>query len=85
MNKYVVKVTHVFSNLIETEASNEDEARKNAMELISTDGVEFKNYYEATIPPENWNVISKEDFEKMKSDIENKLNVTKDSDIIERE
>lgn len=73
MNKYVVKVTHVFSNLVETEAENKDAARKNAMELISSEGAEFKNYYEATIPPENWDVITKEEFEKLKMEVKDQL------------
>lgn len=72
MNKYVVKVVHVFSNLVEVEASSEEGAREKAMEYISENN-DLKNYYEATIPPENWHVIEKEEFDKIKAEVENTI------------
>lgn len=75
MNKYVVKVVHVFSNLVHVEASSEEDARQKAMEYISNDKTNLKNYYEATIPPENWHVIEEEEFNKIKAEAEEKLKV----------
>lgn len=73
MDKYVVKVVHVFSNIIETDAASEEEARHNALELLENSDQEFRNYYESTLPPENWSVILKTDYDKIKAQIEEEL------------
>ena len=73
MDKYVVKVVHVFSNIIETDAASEEEARHNALELLENTDQEFKNYYESTLPPENWAVILKTDYDKIKAQVEEEL------------
>lgn len=70
MDKYVVKVVHVFSNLIETEAASEEEARHNALELLENSDQEFRNYYESTLPTENWAVLLKSDFDNIKAQVE---------------
>lgn len=70
MDKYVVKAVHIFSNLIETEAASEEEARHNALELLENSDQQFKNYYESTLPPENWAVLLKSDFDNIKAQVE---------------
>lgn len=73
MDKYVVKVVHVFSNLIETDAASEEEARHNALKLLENSDQQFKNYYESTLPPENWAVLLKSDFDNIKAQVEEEL------------
>ena len=67
MNKYVVKVANVFANYIEVDAENEEGAKEAAKNLLSKEDLisAFKHYYEATIPPEHWGVITKEEFDKL--------------------
>ena len=68
--KYIVKVINVFSNLVPVEASSEDEAREKAKELFlnkETEG-KFQHIYENTLPPENWAVITQEQFDKMRDE-----------------
>jgi len=69
-NRYVVKVANVFSNYIEVIANNEQEAKEAAKEILNKEDIinSFKHYYEATIPPEHWGVMSKEDFDKLQQE-----------------
>ena len=73
MDKYVVKVVHVFSNIVEVDAASEEEARHNALQLIENSDQEFRNYYESTLPPENWAVLLKSDFDNIKAQVEEEL------------
>ena len=73
MDKYVVKVVHVFSNIVETDAASEEEAKHNVLELLQGSEQEFKNYYESTLPPENWSVILKSDYDNIKAQVEEEL------------
>ena len=72
MNTYVVKVANVFANYIEVTAENEEGAKNAAKEILSKEDIvtSFKHYYEATIPPEHWGVISKEEFDKLQAEAE---------------
>jgi len=69
--KYMVKVMNLFSNLIEVEATDSDDARQKAKEIISnkTEGQDFPLFYEVTIPDEHWGVIEKEEFERIQAEI----------------
>lgn len=79
MNKYVVKVSSVFSNIIEVEAENEDMARVKAKDFLENRHEDDKNdepvrhYYESTFPPENWPVITKEKYEELKAAVQNQI------------
>ncbi|MEY4342829.1 MAG: hypothetical protein RL736_625 [Pseudomonadota bacterium] len=70
MEKYVVKVINVFSNFIPVEATSEDEAREKAKEIILNNENQGKlqHIYENTLPPENWGVITQDQFNKMKEE-----------------
>lgn len=72
MNKYVVKIANVFANYIEVDAQDEASAKEAAKEIIGKEDIvkSFKHYYEATIPPEHWGVISKEEFDKLQAEAE---------------
>jgi hypothetical protein len=69
MNKYVVKIINVFSSFIDIEAENEEDAKEKVKNLLSTTDIsqDYKHYYEATIPVENWRVITKEEFDKLQA------------------
>jgi hypothetical protein len=75
MNKYVVKVSSIFSNIIEVEAENEDMARVKAQEYLENRNEDEQNkdairhYYESTFPPEHWPVISQEKYEELKAEV----------------
>jgi nitrogen regulatory protein PII-like uncharacterized protein len=65
--KYVVKVINVFANYVEVDAENEEKAKEAAKNILSSEDItqSFKHYYEATIPPEHWGVLNKEEFDKL--------------------
>lgn len=74
MKKYVVKVSSVFSNIIEVDAEDEDMARIKAKAFLeNTDEKEnpekLRHYYESTFPPENWPVITQEKYEELKAQV----------------
>lgn len=72
MNKYVVKVSSVFSNLIDVEAEDEDMARvvaKDFLESKTNDDEVMRHYYESTFPPEQWPVITQEKFDQLKEQV----------------
>jgi hypothetical protein len=68
--QWMVKVINIFSNVIPVEAVDEEEARVKAKEILTNNEIkkDFKHYYDVTLPPENWSVLLKEDFDKLKSD-----------------
>jgi hypothetical protein len=70
--KYMVKVNHMFSTLIEVEAPTKEEAIEIAKEEITTgkNVQELKMYYESTFPTKDWAVISKEDYLKIKEEVQ---------------
>jgi hypothetical protein len=70
MEKYIVKVVNVFSNLVEVEAVDENQAREKVKEILVNKEreVEFEHLYESTLPAEHWAVISKKDFDKIGED-----------------
>jgi hypothetical protein len=72
MNKYKVKVTHVFSEVIDISANNEEDAREKAKEYLSKEE-EMKASYEATLPPEHWAILSQEKYDEMVKQFEAKL------------
>jgi curved DNA-binding protein CbpA len=80
MNKYVVKVVNVFSNLIEVEAEDESGARQKAFEVLTDENNDEKvdHFYESTLPKENWSVITKESFEKLKAQVEEDFSKAKE-------
>jgi hypothetical protein len=80
MDKYIVKVVHVFSNLVEVEAESEDDARHKALENVQNTKEELKNYYESTLPIENWAVIEKTEFDKIKAEVEEKIKAKKSNE-----
>jgi hypothetical protein len=71
-NKYVVKVVNVFSNLIEVDANNEEEAKQKAKEVLlnQTEEQNIPLNYDATLPEEHWGVITKEEFDKLQAEVE---------------
>ena len=70
MNKYVVKIANVFANYVEVDVNIEESAKEAAKEIIGKEDIvkSFKHYYEATIPPEHWGVITKEEFDKLQAE-----------------
>lgn len=82
MNKYVVKVSSIFSNIIEVEAEDEDMARVKAREFLenrnenaeNNDNEEsIRHYYESTFPPENWPVITQEKYNELKEQVKSEI------------
>jgi hypothetical protein len=65
MNKYKVKVIHIFNEVLDIEAESEEKAKEAAANKLMSEGYEGSPSYETTIPPENWPVISEEEFNKI--------------------
>jgi hypothetical protein len=73
MNKYKVKVSHVFSELVDVEANDVEEAKSKAEEALKVANREAQITYEASAPSENWAVITEEKYNEMVKDVEAKL------------
>lgn len=75
MNKYVVKVVNLFSNIVEVEAEDENGAREAAKAKLvdSNNDEQFQHFYESTLPEEHWAVITKEKYEELKAEVEKSL------------
>jgi hypothetical protein len=73
MNKYKVKISHVFSEVLEIEAANEEEAKEKAKAELQKEERELKPQYEATIPSEHWAVITEEKYNEMVKQFEAEL------------
>jgi len=73
-NTYMVKVVNLFSTIIEVEAKDEESARLEAQEMYTANPEAYrKAFYEATLPPEQWAVISKEKYEELKAQVESEI------------
>lgn len=62
MNKYKVKVAHMFSELIDVEANSPEEAKEKAKDVLRDHNRDSDPSYETTIPPEHWPVITEEEY-----------------------
>ena len=73
MNKYKVKIHHVFSEVLDIEADSEDHARELAS--IELQKPEYKSgaSYETTIPVDQWPVITEEKYNEMVETIKEEL------------
>jgi hypothetical protein len=65
MNKYKVKISHIFSEVVEVEAESKEEAKEKASELIQKEDYQSGAGYETTLPPEHWKVITEEEFQEL--------------------
>lgn len=65
MNKYKVKVIHIFNELLEVEAESPESAQEKARDILIGDDYQGAPAYETTVPPENWPVITEEEFNKL--------------------
>jgi hypothetical protein len=73
MNKYKVKVSHVFSEILEVEAANEEEARQKARTELQDENRTATPQYETTLPSEHWAVITEEKYNEMVKQFEAEL------------
>jgi hypothetical protein len=73
MNKYKVKISHVFSEVIDVEALNEEGAKERVIELLKKEDREVKTTYETTIPAEHWPIITEDKYNEMVKEFETKL------------
>jgi hypothetical protein len=78
MNKYVVKVSSIFSNIINVEAEDEDMAKVKAKDFLesreNSDKEEpMRHYYESTFPPEHWSVITEDKYNELKAEIQKSI------------
>lgn len=65
MNKYRVKVLHVFHEILEVEGETPEVAKDSAIKIIEDENHKNNLGYESTIPAEHWSVIAEEDFQNM--------------------
>jgi hypothetical protein len=70
-NTYMVKIVNLFSVILEVEATSEEEARIEAHKEYTKNPEDHrKAFYEATLPPNQWSVITKEKYEELKAQVE---------------
>jgi hypothetical protein len=65
MNKYKVKITHVFAEVLDIEAANEEEAKEKARLELEREDRPAAPQYETTLPLEHWPVISEDKYNEM--------------------
>jgi len=82
MNKYKVKITHVFYEILDIEAENEESARKEAVTELEKESHKIRPQYETTLPPEHWAIITEEQYNQMIKDFESKMVKEEPSNII---
>jgi hypothetical protein len=86
MNKYRVKILHVFHEILEVEGETPEAAKESAVKIIEDENHKNNLGYESTVPSEHWSVITEEDFQKMledfKAQLGNEVEPNKESNII---
>ena len=74
MNKYVVKLVHAFSTIVEVEAENKEDALLAAEKSFTEgDKEDSKLFYEGTMDKKNWAVLTLEEYEELKTKIKEEL------------
>jgi hypothetical protein len=73
MNKYKVKITHVFSEVLDVEASDVEEAKTKVRAIIEDENFSSNPQYETTLPTEHWAVITEEKYNEMVKQFEAEL------------
>lgn len=69
--KYMVKIVNLFSVILEVEADSEEGAKVEAHKEYTKNPDEHRRaFYEATLPPTQWSVITKEKYEELKAKVE---------------
>jgi hypothetical protein len=80
-NTYMVKIVNLFSIIMEVEASSEEDARVQAHKKYTLDPEENRRaFYEATLPPNQWSVITKEEYDKLKAKVEAEMEMREEKD-----
>jgi hypothetical protein len=70
MNKYKVKVSHIFSEVLDVEADTEEAAKEIAEQEIKKEDRNSNIEYETTVPSEHWPVISEEKLKELMEQFE---------------
>lgn len=78
MNKYKVKISHVFTEVLNLDAESELDARKKAIEFLQQEEREIKTTYEATIPAEHWLVMTEGEWDTKVKELEAEIEKYKD-------
>ncbi len=74
MNKYKVKIVHIFSEIFDVEAEDKDGAKQKVEEVMRKENFESKAQYETTVPPEHWAVASEQEFQEMIEKVQAEMN-----------
>jgi len=70
MNKYKVKVSHIFSEVLDVEADTEEAAKEIVEQEIKKEDRNSNIEYETTVPSEHWPVISEEKLKELMEQFE---------------
>lgn len=70
MNKYKVKVSHIFSEVLDVEADTEEAAKEIAVKELDKEDRNSNIEYETTVPSEHWPVISEEKLKELMEQFE---------------
>jgi hypothetical protein len=78
MNKYKVKISHVFSEILDVEAENEEAAREKVKKDLIKEDRSISPKYETTLPPEHWPIITEEKYNEMLENLQQELDNQKE-------
>lgn len=75
MNKYVVKISHVFSTIAEVEAANKEEAIEAGEKWFTSNDTkdDSKLFYEGTLDKKNWAVLTLDEYEALKEQVKEQI------------
>jgi len=71
MIKFKIKIPHIFSELLDVEAENEAGALKLAKEILKTPNREFYPVHEVVLPPDNWTMVTQDQFMEIMQQLKN--------------
>jgi hypothetical protein len=73
MNKYKVKVSHIFSEILDVEAASEEEAREKAVTELKNEERKVSPQYENTLSAEHWPILTEEKYNEILEKFEAEL------------
>lgn len=68
----MVKVFDVFSTFFDVEAESKEEAKNKVLDMIKSEEIRQESFFETTLEPELWQVMSFDEISKQKEDFKEK-------------
>jgi len=72
MDKYLVKVFDVFATFFDVNAESKEDAKNKVLEMIKTGEIRQESFFETTLEPDLWQVMSFDEINKQKENFKEK-------------